>query len=72
MMIKNDSDEFVFEIPKLRDIWFNTSTQLDAKQTANNLANERFKNYKKQPLKFKFPKEFKGEINIDLNLGQMI
>ena len=72
MMIKNDSDEFVFEIPKLRDIWFNTSTQLDAKQTANNLANERFKNYKKQPLKFKFPKEFKGEINIDLNSSKPI
>jgi phosphoribosylformylglycinamidine synthase len=67
MIIKNDSDEFAFEIPKLRDIWFNTSTQLDAKQTANNLANERFKNYKKQPLNFKFPKEFKGQINIDLN-----
>ena len=72
MMIKNDSDEFVFEIPKLRDIWFNTSTQLDAKQTANNLANERFKNYKKQPLKFKFPKEFKGEINIDLNSSKPV
>ena len=72
MMIKNDSDEFVFEIPKLRDIWFNTSTQLDAKQTANNLANERFKNYKKQPLKFKFPKEFKGEINTDLNSSKPV
>ena len=72
MMIKNGSDKFVFEIPKLRDIWFNTSTQLDAKQTANNLANERFKNYKKQPLKFKFPKEFKGEINIDLNSSKPV
>ena len=72
MMIKNDSDEFVFEIPKLRDIWFNTSTQLDAKQTANNLANERFKNYKKQPLKFKFPKEFKVEINTDLNSSKPV
>jgi phosphoribosylformylglycinamidine synthase len=72
MIIKNDSDEFAFEIPKLRDIWFNTSTQLDAKQTANNLANERFKNYKKQPLKFKFPKEFKGQINIDLNSSKPI
>ena len=72
MMIKNDSDEFVFEIPRLRDIWFNTSTQLDAKQTANNLAHERFKNYKKQPLKFKFPKEFKGEINIDLNSSKPV
>ena len=72
MMIKNDSDEFVFEIPKLRDVWFNTSTQLDAKQTANNLANERFKNYKKQPLKFKFPKEFKGEIKIGLNSSKPI
>ena len=72
MIIKNDSDEFAFEIPKLRDIWFNTSTQLDAKQTANNLANERFKNYKKQPLKFKFPKEFKGEINTDLNSSKPV
>ena len=72
MMIKNDSDQFIFEIPKLRDIWFNTSTQLDAKQTANNLAKERFKNYKKQSLKFKFPKEFKGQINIDLNSSKPI
>ncbi|MCH1485052.1 MAG: phosphoribosylformylglycinamidine synthase [Flavobacteriaceae bacterium] len=72
MTIKNDFDEFVFEITKLRDIWFNTSTQLDAKQTANNLANERFKNYKKQPLKFKFPKEFKGEINTDLNSSKPV
>ena len=72
MIIKNDSDEFAFEIPKLRDIWFNTSTQLDAKQTANNLANERFKNYKKQPLKFKFPKEFKGQINTDLNSSKPV
>ena len=33
---------------------------MDKKQTSNNLAEVRYKNFKKQPLKFKFPENFKG------------
>ena len=48
-------------ISKLRDIWFKTSYLLDQKQTANDLAKERFNNYKNQPLKYKFPNHFTGK-----------
>ena len=45
---------------KFRDYWYHTSMLLDRKQTSNNLAEVRYKNYKKQPLKFKFPDNFKN------------
>jgi phosphoribosylformylglycinamidine synthase len=63
MKIKNNSDNLIFDIEKLRNIWFRTSTLLDNKQTANNLAEQRFKNFKNQPLKFTFPKNFSGLSN---------
>lgn len=47
-------------IYQLRDIWFKTSYLLDDKQTANGLASERYENYKKQPLRYKFPNQFTG------------
>ena len=53
----------IFDIPKYRDIWYYTSTLLDKKQTANNLAEIRFNNYKNQPLNFKFPKNFNCELS---------
>ena len=37
---------------------------MDKHQTAGDLSKYRFENYKKQPLKFKFPKEHSGEIPI--------
>ncbi|AMC10186.1 phosphoribosylformylglycinamidine synthase [Lutibacter profundi] len=51
------------DIPTYRDIWFKTSYLLDAKQCANNKAQDRFENYKNQPLKFTFPKHFTGKLN---------
>ncbi|NOQ91757.1 MAG: phosphoribosylformylglycinamidine synthase, partial [Flavobacteriaceae bacterium] len=52
--------ELSFDIATYRDTWFNTSYLLDDKQTAGNLAKERFDNYQKQPLKYIFPKHFTG------------
>jgi phosphoribosylformylglycinamidine synthase len=49
-----------FNIDDYRDIWFKTSYLLDQMQTANDLAKERFDNYKNQPLKYIFPKHFTG------------
>ncbi len=58
--IQNSEENFSFDVTEMRDIWYKTSFLLDQKQTANNLAQDRFDNYKKQPLQFTFPKNFKG------------
>ena len=60
--IKNNEDNFSFDVAKLRDVWYKTSFLLDQKQTANGLALERFKNYKKQPLGYQFPTNFTGKL----------
>ena len=69
LVIKNYDNDFLFDLNKFRDYWFSTSTLLDKKQTSNNLADVRFKNYKKQPLKYKFPKNFEGNL-IKLKSGK--
>ncbi|MFD1316677.1 phosphoribosylformylglycinamidine synthase [Namhaeicola litoreus] len=51
-----------FDIAEYRDIWFKTSYLLDKNQCKNNQAEERFKNYKNQPLNFKFPTHFNGKL----------
>jgi phosphoribosylformylglycinamidine synthase len=50
-----------FSIQNYRDIWFETSYLLDQKQTKNNKAQERFNNYKNQPLQYHFPSHFTGK-----------
>lgn len=62
LTIKNNEVEIGLNIDSLRDTWFKTSYLLDQKQTANNLAQDRFDNYKKQPLHFVFPTNFNGKI----------
>jgi phosphoribosylformylglycinamidine synthase len=59
--IKNGADELEFDIPKLRDTWTTTSFLLDQKQSGLDKATERYRNYAKQPLHFKFPKQFTGK-----------
>ena len=60
--IKNHSMEMGLNINSLRDTWFKTSYLLDKKQTANNLAQERYSNYKNQPLSYTFPAHFDGKL----------
>ena len=60
--IKNNEDTFSFDVAELRDVWYKTSFLLDQKQTANNLAQNRFDNYKNQPLQYTFPKNFTGKL----------
>jgi phosphoribosylformylglycinamidine synthase len=52
LKVKNFSDEFVFDIDYLRDVWFRSSYLLDRKQSGPELALERFNNYKNHALKF--------------------
>ncbi|ARV14526.1 phosphoribosylformylglycinamidine synthase [Polaribacter sp. SA4-12] len=60
--IQNCEENFTFDVAEMRDIWYKTSFLLDQKQTANNLAQDRFDNYKNQPLQYTFPKNFKGKL----------
>tara|TARA_R110002012_G_scaffold319389_3_gene539801 strand:- start:7218 stop:10907 length:3690 start_codon:yes stop_codon:yes gene_type:complete len=62
LSIINNNEVFTLTISRLRDVWYKTSFLLDQKQTANGLAQDRFDNYKKQPLNFVFPKNFTGKI----------
>lgn len=59
--IKKDNIEIGLNIPSLRQKWFRTSYLLDQRQTAKNLATDRFENFSKQALKFDFPTQFTGK-----------
>jgi phosphoribosylformylglycinamidine synthase len=65
--IKNNKDSFTFNVSELRDTWFKTSFLLDSRQSKNGMAQERFTNYKNQPLKFDFPTNFDGKLPIITN-----
>jgi phosphoribosylformylglycinamidine synthase len=60
--IKVGEDDFHFHIAELRDTWYKTSFLLDERQSGIDKATERFNNYKKQPLEFKFPENFTGKL----------
>ena len=68
--IKNNEETFSFDVAEMRDVWYKTSFLLDRKQTANGLAQDRFDNYKKQPLTYKFPANFSGKLPIIGNAGE--
>ncbi len=68
LSIINHSEVFTLAVSNLRDVWYKTSYLLDQKQTANNLAEDRFNNYKNQPLQYTFPNHFTGKLpKIDSN-----
>ena len=60
--IINNTEVLTLPVSELRDTWFKTSYLLDQKQTANNLAEARYNNYKNQSLKYTFPKHFTGKL----------
>ena len=62
LSVINYNEVFTMTISRLRDMWYKTSFLLDQKQTANNLAEERFNNFKNQPLQYKFPAHFTGKL----------
>lgn len=62
LQIKNHGVEIGLNISSLRDTWFKTSYLLDHKQTANDLAKDRYENYKTQELSYSFPSSFNGLI----------
>ncbi|NNM23221.1 MAG: phosphoribosylformylglycinamidine synthase, partial [Flavobacteriaceae bacterium] len=62
LQLKNHEEQFSFDIPETRDIWYKTSYLLDQKQTAGDLPKERYDNYKDQPLRYNFPDNFSGKL----------
>ena len=60
--IKSNEQEYTFDINELRSVWYNTSYQLDCKQSFNGCAEQRKDNYGKQPLKLQFASTFKGTL----------
>ena len=51
-----------FDIDQLRDVWYESSHLLDRKQSGVQKADERFANYKNQPLYYQWPKGFTGKL----------
>ncbi len=64
LSVINGSEVFTMTISRLRDQWFKTSYLLDQKQTANGLAEDRYTNYKHQPLQYLFPEHFTGKLPV--------
>ena len=67
---KNQGYTTAFDIDKLRDDWYRTSYLLDRKQCGDQLALDRYNNYKNQPLGFRFNSGFTGsaaQFGINLN-----
>jgi len=67
--VKNFNAEFDLDIDSLRELWFKSSYLMDRKQSGEELALERFKNYKRNELHYDF-KNFTGkagDYGIDLN-----
>lgn len=62
LQLKHETQEFDFIIAEMRDVWMKTSHLLDRNQSGVQKAEERFENYKHQPLAFTFPKDFKGKL----------
>ena len=60
LTLSNKYKDLNFNIEYYRDLWYKKSFQLDSIQSGKIKAKERFDNYKKQPLKYIFPKSFKG------------
>ena len=58
----NGLETYLFNIAEYRDYWFETSYLLDSHQSGKAKADERFANYKNQPLQFKFPENFTGKL----------
>ena len=62
IVVKKGDYEHIFDIDALRDEWYKTSWLLDKKQSMNGCADERFHNYKNQPVKMHFNDHFAGTL----------
>jgi phosphoribosylformylglycinamidine synthase len=55
-------NDLQLDVAALRDTWYETSHLLDRQQSFHGKADERFENYKNQPLSYNFPAHFTGAL----------
>lgn len=60
LLLVHNSNEYVFDIDRLRKDWYETSYNMDKKQSGEGPAHCRFSNFSKQDLHFAFNKNFTG------------
>ncbi|MCM1520998.1 MAG: phosphoribosylformylglycinamidine synthase [Lachnoclostridium sp.] len=61
-IINHDGKQKWIAIDKMRDVWFHTSYLMDALQSGEKCAAERFENYKNQPIIYELPDDFDGSL----------
>ena len=62
IVVKKGDYEHIFDVDALRDEWYKTSWLLDKKQSMNGCADERYHNYKNQPVEMHFNDHFAGTL----------
>lgn len=62
LIINHKGTQRMLGIDHLRDVWMHTSYLLDSLQSGEVKAAERFKNYKSQPIRYRFPAGFNGSL----------
>ncbi|MDR1402516.1 MAG: phosphoribosylformylglycinamidine synthase [Tannerellaceae bacterium] len=63
ILVSKDGAQYHFGIDYMRDVWYASSYKLDVKQSGSVCAGNRFENYKMQPLEFRYPKGFTGQLS---------
>jgi phosphoribosylformylglycinamidine synthase len=59
----HNGQKYKLDVDELRDVWYRPSYLLDRKQSGEQRAHDRFENYKKQPLSYRFPQRFTGKLS---------
>ena len=62
LRLLNGSTSINFNIPSLRDTWYQTSYLFDTHQSGTTQAKARYENYKNQALQYTFPDQFTGKL----------
>jgi phosphoribosylformylglycinamidine synthase len=62
ILVSKNGAQYHFGIDYMRDVWYSSSYLFERKQSEEQAAKARFENYKQQPLKFKFNKDFEGTL----------
>ena len=63
IVIKKNEWQHEFDIDALREAWYQTSYELDKRQSMNGMADQRHRNYKDQPLQLLFNDAFTGKLS---------
>ena len=63
IVVKKNEWQHEFDIDVLREAWYQTSYELDKRQSLNGMADQRHHNYKEQPLQLQFNDAFTGKLS---------